>query len=182
MLLEAHRRVLQHHPEVLLVLAPRHLERVDAVARHIQAANFRVVRRSAYDVKTTEALTGDAVVILDTLGELVPLYGLCTLAFVGGSLVPIGGHNILEPAMFAKPLLFGPYMHHFPDLARMLCAAGGAIQVADAAALCRQVVRLLQQPGDAELIGRRAYQALQANRGALAAVVDDIACTLHRRA
>jgi 3-deoxy-D-manno-octulosonic-acid transferase len=182
MLLEAHRRVLQHHPEVLLVLAPRHLERVDAVARQIQAASFRVVRRSAYDVKTTEALTGDAVVILDTLGELVPLYGLCTLAFVGGSLVPIGGHNILEPAMFAKPLLFGPYMHHFPDLARMLCAAGGAIQVADAAALCRQVVRLLQQPGDAELIGRRAYQALQANRGALAAVVDDIACTLHRRA
>jgi 3-deoxy-D-manno-octulosonic-acid transferase len=182
MLLEAHRRVLQHHPEVLLVLAPRHLERVDAVARQIQVASFRVVRRSAYDIKTAEALTGDAVVILDTLGELVPLYGLCTLAFVGGSLVPIGGHNILEPAMFAKPLQFGPYMHHFPDLARMLCAAGGAIQVADAAALCRQVVRLLQQPGDAELIGRRAYQALQANRGALAAVVDDIACTLHRRA
>jgi len=182
MLLEAYRRVLQYHPEVLLILAPRHLERVDAVTRHVQAANFRVVRRSAYDVKTAEALTGDAVVILDTLGELVPLYGLCTLAFVGGSLVPIGGHNILEPAMFAKPLMFGPYMHHIPDLARLLCAAGGAIQVADAAALCRQVMRLLQQPGEAELIGQRAYQALQANRGALAAVVDDIACTLHRRA
>ncbi len=182
MLLEAYRRVLAHHPDVLLVLAPRHPERIDAVVRHIQTANFRAVRRSAYDAKTADALTGDAVVILDTLGELVPLYGLCTVAFVGGSLVPIGGHNILEPAMFAKPLMFGPYMYHFPDLARMLCAAGGAIQVADAEALCRQVIRLLRQPGEAELIGQRAYQALQANRGALAAVVEDIALILHHRA
>lgn len=182
MLLAAYRRVLQHHPDVLLVLAPRHLERVDAVVRHIQAVNFGVVRRSAYDPETADVGTGDAVVILDTLGELVPLYGLCTVAFVGGSLVPIGGHNILEPAMFAKPLLFGPYMHHFPDLARMLCEAGGAIEVADVEALSRQVVRLLQRPEEAELIGQRAYQALQANRGALAAVVDDIACTLRRRA
>jgi 3-deoxy-D-manno-octulosonic-acid transferase len=182
LLLEAYRRVLPHHPDVLLVLAPRHLERVEAVVRQIQAANFRVVRRSVYDAKMAEALTGDAVVMLDTLGELVPLYGLCTVAFVGGSLVPIGGHNILEPAMFAKPLLFGPYMHHFPELAQMLCAAGGAIQVADVEALYQQVVRLLQQPGEAELIGQRAYQALQANRGALAAVVDDIACRLRRSA
>ncbi|ETX08695.1 3-deoxy-D-manno-octulosonic acid transferase [Candidatus Entotheonella palauensis] len=180
MLLEAYRRVRQHHPEVLLVLAPRHLERVDAVVRQIQAANFRAVRRSGYDAKATDALTGDAVVILDTLGELVPLYGLCTVAFVGGSLVPIGGHNILEPAMFAKPLMFGPYMHHFPDLAHMLCAAGGAIQVPDAEALYPEVLRLLQQPDEAELIGRRAHQTLQVNRGALAAVVDDIARTLHR--
>ncbi len=181
MLLEAYRRVLQHHPDVLLVLAPRHLERVDAVMRQIQAANFRVLRRSTYDAGTAEAWTGDTVVILDTLGELVPLYGLCTVAFVGGSLVPIGGHNILEPAMFAKPLLFGPYMHHFPGLAQMLCAVQGAIQVADAEALGQQVIRLLQQPGEAELMGQRAYRALQANRGALAAVVDDIASVLGAR-
>lgn len=179
-LLEVYRRVLQQYPDVLLVLAPRHLERVEAVARQIQAVDFRLVRRSTYDAQTGDALTGDVVVILDTLGELVSLYGLCTVAFVGGSLVPIGGHNILEPAMFAKPLMFGPYMHHFPDLARMLCAAGGAIEVASAEALFRQVVRLLQQPSEAELMGRRAYQALQANRGALATAVDDIACILRR--
>ncbi|ETX03104.1 MAG: hypothetical protein ETSY1_01205 [Candidatus Entotheonella factor] len=180
MLLEAYRRVRQDHPEVLLVLAPRHLERVDAVVRQIQAAQFRPVRRSAYDPKTADALTGDAVVILDTLGELASLYGLCTIAFVGGSLVPIGGHNILEPAMFAKPMMFGPHMHHFPDLAHMFCVVGGAIQVADTEALDRTVWRLLQHPDEAELIGRRAYQTLQANRGALAAVVDDISRTLHR--
>jgi len=180
MLLEVYRRVLPHHPDVMLILAPRHLERVDAVVRQIKAAHFRVVRRSAYDVKIA-GLTGDTVVILDTLGELIALYGLCTIAFVGGSLVPIGGHNILEPAMFAKPLMFGPYMHHFPDLAQMLCAAGGAIEVADAEALYCQVARLLQRPGEAELIGQRAYQALQANRGALAAVVDDVTRTLRGR-
>ncbi len=180
-LLDAYRRVLQHHPDVLLVLAPRHLERVDAVERQVQAAGFHPVRRSAYEAQTTSALPDQTVVILDTLGELAPLYGLCTVAFVGGSLVPIGGHNILEPAMFAKPLMFGPHMHHFPDLARMFCEAGGAIQVADAEALCRQVVHLLRQPGEAERIGRRAYQALQANRGALAVVVDDIARVLRHR-
>ena len=173
-LLDVYRRVLQDHPDVLLVLAPRHLERVEAVARQIQAAGFRAVRRSAYDAEAADALSGDAVVILDTMGELVALYGLCGLAFVGGSLAPIGGHNILEPAMFAKPVMFGPHMHHFPDLAQMLVAADGAVQVADAGALCREVAGLLQQPEKAELMGRRAYQALQANRGALAAVVDEI--------
>lgn len=178
MLLEVYRRILPEHPDVLLVLAPRHIERVDAVVRQTQAANFRAIRRSAYDAMATAAPAADTVVILDTLGELLSLYQLCTVAFVGGSLVPIGGHNILEPAMFAKPLMFGPHMHHFPDLARMLCAAGGAIQVRDAETLYSAVVRLLQQPGAAELIGRRAHQALEANRGALAAVVDHIVRTL----
>jgi 3-deoxy-D-manno-octulosonic-acid transferase len=181
-LLEVYRRVLPHYPDVMLVLAPRHLERADAVVRQIHAAHFRVVRRSDCEVNAADGLTGDTVVMLDTLGELVALYGLCTMAFVGGSLVPIGGHNILEPAMFAKPVMFGPYMHHFPDLAQMLCTAGGAIEVADAEALYRQVVRLLQQPGEAELIGQRAYQALQANRGALAAVLDDVSYILSGRA
>ena len=71
------------------------------------------------------------VVILDTLGELVAFYKLCTVAFVGGSLAPIGGHNILEPVMFAKPLLFGPHLYHFPELADLLRNADGAIQVRD---------------------------------------------------
>ena len=181
-LLDAHRRVLRDHPDVLLVLAPRHLERVEAVARQVQAAGFHAVRRSAYDVDAADALSDDAVVILDTMGELVALYGLCDIAFVGGSLAPIGGHNILEPAMFAKPLMFGPHMHHFPDLAQMFCAAGGAVQVTDAGTLYRKVVGLLQHPSEAELMGRRAYQTLQANRGALAAVVDEITRVLQGNA
>ncbi len=177
-LLDVYRRVRQHHPDVLLVLAPRHMERIDGVVRQVAAAHFRVVRRSACDGERVDATTGDTVVVLDTLGELVSLYRLCTVAFVGGSLAPIGGHNILEPAMFAKPLMFGPHMHHFPDLARMLCTADGALQVADAEDLYRQVTRLLEQPVEAELMGQRAHQALQANRGALAAVVDRVAGVL----
>ncbi len=182
-LIDTYRRLLPQHPDVILVIAPRHMERVDAVVRQAESANFRVVRRSACDAKTVGTLTGDAVVVLDTLGELVSLYRLCTVAFVGGSLVPIGGHNILEPAMFAKPLLFGPHMHHFPDLAQMLCAADGALQVTDAEDLYRQLLRLLQQPGEANLMGQRARGALHANRGALTAVVDHVArvvqCTSH---
>lgn len=178
-LLDVYRRVLQHHPEVLLVLAPRHMERIDAVVRQAEAAHFRVIRRSTCDGQMAAA-TGDVVVVVDTLGELVSLYRLCTVAFVGGSLAPIGGHNILEPAMFAKPLMFGPYMYHFPDLARMLCAADGALQVADAEDLYREVMRLLQEPGEAESMGQRARCALQANRGALAAVVDHVARVLQR--
>jgi 3-deoxy-D-manno-octulosonic-acid transferase len=105
--------------------------------------------------------------ILDTLGELARLYDLCTVAFVGGSLVPIGGHNILEPAVFAKPLYFGPYMQHFPELAALLCEAGGAIQVHDEEELHTQVARVLAHPCVGHTMGQHALRALGTNRGAL---------------
>jgi 3-deoxy-D-manno-octulosonic-acid transferase len=138
------------------------------------------LRRSLCDELDAAALDGDVVVILDTLGELGALYQLCTVAFVGGSLVPIGGHNILEPAVFAKPLLFGPYMDHFPELARMICQAGGAIQVQHAADLYTQVARLLQQPEAASVMGQRALQVLQANQGALALTCDLVSTLLQQ--
>ncbi len=107
------------------------------------------------------------MVILDTLGELAALYSLCTVAFVGGSLVPIGGHNILEPAVYAKPVIFGPYMQHFPELAALLCAAGGAVQVQSEAELYERLADILAHPEAGYAIGQRALQTLAANRGAL---------------
>src|SRR5262245_52257526 len=109
-LLSVYRRLYVHYPELLLVLAPRHLERVETVVRHVQAHDCRAVRRSQCEDEAVD-LVGATVIVLDTMGELATLYSLCTVAFIGGSLVPIGGHNALEPAVFAKPLLFGPYMH-----------------------------------------------------------------------
>jgi 3-deoxy-D-manno-octulosonic-acid transferase len=121
------------------------------------------------------------VVVLDTLGELPGLYSLCTVAFVGGSLVPIGGHNILEPAVYAKPLFFGPHMHHFPELATMLCAVGGAVQVQHEAALYAGMAHVLEQPEAGRAMGQRAFQALVANRGALERTTQAVADLLIQR-
>jgi 3-deoxy-D-manno-octulosonic-acid transferase len=166
-LLSVYRRLQRQYSDLLLVLAPRHLERVDAVVRHVQAFQCQALRRSQCAEAVPEKLAAPTVVILDTFGELLTLYRLCTVAFVGGSLVPIGGHNILEPAVFAKPLFFGPYMQHFPELAAMLCAAGGAIQVRNTAELFTHIGRILAHPDEGQAMGQRALQALLANQGAL---------------
>jgi 3-deoxy-D-manno-octulosonic-acid transferase len=182
--LEVYQRLRPHYPDLLLVIAPRHMERIDAVVRHVQAAHCQPVRRSmctSTEAASRAGLDHDhAVLILDTLGELAALYQLCTVAFVGGSLVPIGGHNILEPAVFAKPLLFGPHMHHFPEIAQMLCEADGAVQVHTPEEVYTQVEGMLQHPDDAAALGQRAFQALQANRGALVATRDALVAVLQR--
>ena len=163
-LLSVYQRLRAQHPDLCLVLAPRHLERVETVARHVQACHLSAIRRSRYP---SESNARPDVVILDTLGELVAFYRLCTVAFVGGSLAPVGGHNILEPVMFAKPLLFGPHMHHFPELADLLRNADGAIQVCDETGLYTQIAHLLANPTEAAAMGQRALRALGSNRGAL---------------
>jgi len=166
-LLAVYRRLYVHYPDLLLVLAPRHLERVESVVRHVQAHNCRAVRRSQCEDVQAVDLSGATVIVLDTMGELATLYSLCTVAFIGGSLVPIGGHNTLEPAVFAKPLLFGPYMHHFPELAALLRRAGGALQVQGEEELYERLVYLLTHPEAGNTMGQCALAALAANRGAL---------------
>ncbi len=167
-LLAVWRRLRQQYPDLLLVLAPRHLERTATVVRHVQTYHAKAVRRSQCESLPQPTLAGESVLVLDTLGELAALYGLCTVAFVGGSLVPVGGHNILEPAACAKPLFFGPHMQHFPELAKMLCDAGGARQVRGEDDLYTQIGRIFRQPSQGHAMGRRALQALSASRGALA--------------
>ena len=177
-LLRVYRRLYRQHPDLLLVVAPRHLERVEAVARHVQAHQCRVLRRSLIDRHTLGVLCGPTVVIMDTLGELATFYGLGAVAFVGGSLVPIGGHNILEPAVFGTPLCFGPHMHHFPELAAMLCQAGGAKQVQGEAELYAYMAHVLAHPEAGRTTGRKALQALESNRGALAQTIQAVTALL----
>lgn len=174
-LLNVYRRLYAEHPDLLLVLAPRHLERVETVVRYGQASGCCVLRRSRANMGELATCTGPTVLLLDTLGELPRLYQLGTVAFVGGSLVAIGGHNILEPAVFAKPLLFGPHMQHFPELAAMLCQAGGAIQVQGEADLYAQIAHLLTHPEASRVMGECALQALRDNRGALAYTIEAVA-------
>lgn len=176
LLLAAYCRVYAEAPDLLLVLAPRHLERVEAVVRQSQAHGCQVLRRSQWQPTDLGALTAPTVFVLDTMGELATLYGLCTIAFVGGSLVPIGGHNVLEPAVFAKPLLFGPHMFHFPELAALLQQAQGAIQVDGETALVTQLAALLASPALRHEMGTRALAALAANQGALERTIAAVEC------
>lgn len=176
--LTAYRQVYPQAPDLLLVLAPRHLERAEAVVRQGQAHGCQVLRRSQWQPETPVALTQPTVLVLDTMGELAALYSLCTVAFVGGSLVPIGGHNALEPAVFAKPIVFGPHMFHFPELATLLLQAGGAVQVNGAAALSAALTTLCEAPEQGSAMGVRALEALAANRGALDCTVQAVEALL----
>jgi 3-deoxy-D-manno-octulosonic-acid transferase len=160
--LEAFAALRVAHPTLALVLAPRHPERGAAVAALVGAQGLASARRSA------GAALGDAdVLVLDTLGELRAAYGAATLAFVGGSLKPFGGHNLLEPAALGLPVIAGPHQDNAPDVARALAEAGGLTLVSDAAQLAEVARSLLADPARRRAQGERAAAALAANRGAL---------------
>lgn len=174
--LEAHRRLQAVQPHALLILAPRHPARFEAAAAAIAAHGFRYVRRSSVGedtgLRSDLGLDGSHdVLLLDTLGELLDFYAAADVAFVGGSLVPVGGHNLLEPAALGLPVIAGPEQFNSPDIARALSQQGALITVHDAAGLADALVSLL---GDADRRGRKgdaARLAIDAHRGALAKVL-----------
>jgi len=174
--LEAYAAGLRREPELCLLLAPRHLKRVEEVARQVETAGFRLARLSA-----SEGIERPQVLLVDTLGELPGLYPLASVAFVGGSLAPLGGHSPLEPAAVGVPVLFGPHTEHFDEPASALLRAGGARRVGSAAELSRSLVELLTDSELRERMGRRAAELVEANRGALARTVALIASVLEAR-
>jgi 3-deoxy-D-manno-octulosonic-acid transferase len=163
-LLEAQRRVRALHPEALLVLAPRHPQRFAEVAALLHQGDVSFVRRSqgaAAAAHTCEVL------LLDSLGELLDFYAAADVAFVGGSLVPIGGHNLLEPAALGVPILTGPYNSNSEEIARLLIASGAAEVVRDAATLAARIGTLLANPEARVRIGAQGRASVDSNRGAL---------------
>lgn len=162
LVLEAFAKLRAADPTLALVLAPRHPERADAVAAACAAAGLGCVRRSK------GAPLGDgAVLLLDTLGELDRWYAAGEVAFVGGSLKPFGGHNLLEPAALGLPVLAGPHQENAPEVAARLVEAGGLRIVKDATELATAAGALLADPGESAAMGGRARGAVHANRGAL---------------
>jgi 3-deoxy-D-manno-octulosonic-acid transferase len=149
-------------PELLLVIAPRHPERFAEVNHLCAQLHLPTVMRTSHAACTTDT----AVYLADTLGELKMLYAAADLAFVGGSLVPVGGHNVLEAAMANVPVLFGPHMHHFTAIAQGLLAAGAALQCADAAALAPALQRLYTDVAYRQHLAARAQQFVSKNQGA----------------
>ncbi len=160
MALRVQRRLRGEFPHLLLVLAPRQVDRGRQLAARAAELGLTVARRSQGG-----RAAGQAVLIGDTIGELADLYRFCAVAFVGGSLVAAGGHNPLEPAVFAKPVLFGPHMEDFREVSRDLVAAGGAAEVADEEALYQQL-RALLADHDAQLrMGERGAAFVARQQG-----------------
>ena len=152
---------LAAHP--LLVIAARHPERFAEVERICRFEGLSTVRRSELPIDAEPRC--DAVV-LDTIGELAQLYQIATAVFVGGSLVPAGGHNILEPAAYGKPIVFGPHMENFAEIADTFLASSAAIQVRNARELEEAVIALMGDPVSRARLGAAARALIDANRGA----------------
>jgi 3-deoxy-D-manno-octulosonic-acid transferase len=168
--LEAHQRVQAEHPAALLVLAPRHPPRFEEVAQALRAAGVNFLRRSEADAPASAAEAGavPAVLLLDTLGELLDFYAAADLAFVGGSLVPVGGHNLLEPAALGVPILTGPNNFNSQEIARLLIERGAAEVVSNATELGARASALLADPEARARMGAAGRASVDGNRGALA--------------
>lgn len=182
--LDCYRRLLGSEFSVVLVMAPRHIERADELEGVARARGFSVLRRTKLPEPAGGATTspdGARVIILDTRGELAALYREATLVFVGGSLVRVGGHNPLEPAAWGKAVVFGPYMDHFAEVADSLVRQGAGIQVHDAQGMADAMVGLLKDRPRLDRMGKAAAELVLANQGAVARNVELIAGILGER-
>jgi 3-deoxy-D-manno-octulosonic-acid transferase len=172
-LVEAYGAVLKRHPSAQLLLAPRHTERADAVEAMVRGRGLAVCRRSRRP-QPDENASRSQVVILDTRGELAVVYREATVAFVGGTLIPIGGHNLLEPAFWAKPVLFGPYTDHCVEIANLLVQANGGRRVTTVEELSAQLTRLFDNDEECTRMGQAAQSMVHQNQGALRATIEAI--------
>lgn len=177
-ILDVYQRILQILPETLLIIAPRHVERVQHLKELVQERRFSCQLRT--ELSDKECLRTASVVIIDTIGELQAIYSIASIVFCGGSLVSLGGQNILEAAVWGKPVLYGPSMEDFLDAKELLDKTGGGIQVKDGRDLAEKAIYYLTHPHEAESVGKAAKKAVMSNKGAAdkhAAVIHQL---LHR--
>jgi len=166
--LAAHEELRAERADALLLLVPRHPDRFRAVAELLGSRGLGFAARSS-------GIPPDAatqVLLVDSVGELAALYASADVAFVGGSLVPIGGHNLLEPAALGLPVLTGPHHSNSQDIARLLLQQGAALQVNDARELAAALVRLLADPAERQRIGAVGRHIVESNRGSVARLLE----------
>ena len=166
--LDAHEELLARRPDALLLLVPRHPDRFEAVAELLSRRQLHFTRRSG----NAGPGSGAKVLLVDTVGELASLYASADAAFVGGSLVPIGGHNLLEPAALGLTVLTGPYHFNGKDIARLLLNQGAALQVANAQEMAAALTRLLADPAERRRIGAIGRRIVESNRGSVARLLE----------
>lgn len=170
--LDAFDDIRERYPECLLIIAPRHPERFERVADLCRRRGFRIARRSQQQAVDTET----QIYMVDTLGDLPLCYAAADIAFVGGSLVDIGGHNMLEPASLAVPILTGPNYFNFTDITTELCKHGAAWIVTDTGELARQVIILLDDANLRYQAGQNAKLIIEGNTGG----IDELMVLLHK--
>jgi len=175
--LEAWKAVRQVHERAFMILAPRHPNRCETVGQMLLSSGFRFVRRSTLGEKESELISQLAtseVLLLDTIGELAGIFQVADVVFMGGSLVPTGGHNLLEPAYWAKAVVFGPHMENFREMAELFLAEHAALQVQDSVGLARCLLSLLGDTALRNQTGRQAKQVLDRESGATRRVLDQL--------
>ncbi|MCC5811229.1 MAG: lipid IV(A) 3-deoxy-D-manno-octulosonic acid transferase [Ectothiorhodospiraceae bacterium] len=174
LVLEAHQLVLEQVPRALLILVPRHPDRFARVDALCREAGHAVARRSRHE----PCEPAHSVYLGDTMGELPVLYAASDVAFVGGSLVPMGAHNVLEPAALGLPVLVGPHTFNFAQITRQLVDADACAQVAAPTLLADAVIELLEDPERRSRMGRNGLRLVEANRGATGRVMQEVALLL----
>lgn len=159
-LLDCYRRLREKARDVFLMIAPRHIERLEAIES--------LINRRGYATQLWSRFTEwqrDHIIVVDSVGNLPRLYSLAHFVFVGGSFVKRGGHNIFEPAAWGKPIFFGPYMENYSSIAETSVREGAAIRVTDGSEMARHIASLMDQPARAADMGRKASALVQRNQG-----------------
>ncbi len=162
---EVYRQLLEIHPRLFLVLVPRRPERVRQVGEELAKLELHYVLRTAIAADMPPLKSGE-VLVVDTIGEMLTFYAMADIVFVGGSLVPVGGHNILEASLLNKPVIYGPHMQNFKEIAGLIRKAQGGLAVADRDDLYHQVRLLIENPVERQRLGENGYKLLMQNRGA----------------
>ena len=179
LVLDSYRRLRKRHPDLKLLIAPRLQNRFDEVEQMIGDSGFAGIRRSALD--DTPAPNTCDVMLLDSIGELTAVFAYAAAVFMGGTLVPRGGHNVLEPARFEKPVVFGTHMENFRDMARTFLEARAAVQVQDTDELTRELDRILSDQDVASKLGTNARKVAEKNSGATARALAEIASAMNHK-
>ena len=169
-ILKVYNNLIGEFKNLRLLIAPRHIERVNRIDKLAKDRGFKTVRFSEINPNTKGLNV--AVYLLDTIGQLQSLYNLATVVFMGGSLVKKGGHNIIEPAFFAKPIIFGPHMQNFQDTADLFISNQAAIQINNEAQLQEKITDLLRSQQERDSIGERAKRVVQNNKGVIVKTLD----------
>lgn len=182
LLISACEQIRKERP-LALILAPRHIERTEEIERMLVQRGLPSMRRSrlAMEAAGLQGAPEPWVLLLDTRGELGAVYHYAAITFVGGTLAPVGGHNLLEPAAWGKPVLFGPHTDHCEEIAELLESAGGGIRVRTVDQMVQICRQLLDSPVDLDRVGQRARSALQENQGALERSLNAMEGFLDRR-
>jgi 3-deoxy-D-manno-octulosonic-acid transferase len=176
LILDAFRQLLEKGVKLILVLVPRYPDRAKSICELVEKSDFAYELRSNV-VSRTRKLSNSEVLIGDTLGEMLRFYACADVVFVGGSLVPIGGHNILEASLLNKPVVFGPHMQNFKSISQLLLAAGGGFQVGTGE-LADKVEALLEDPAKAKEIGRKGGELFAEHSGATDRTIEEVALLL----